>query len=821
MDDIFKKYGKGIKELMGMIEPSSPEYSQLLALQERLNTNIEKVQTYGDSAQWELERNQILEQLGRLSWKTVLLNFNKLCDLSPSEIDSYRTYFENQVAEAYRMMGFKIQHEVIEPDQKPYMLLNYALPNKNSYKVLVACAVSVEDKIGEDVVLKFSSLVNTARDRGRANFGEIVSDIGFTPEAHQVAQTANIQLWTYDELLNNVIELDSYIDQFIYDYEHFEDHAEGQRHPIVDVLDTSDFLKHYYELSCCDSEGKIYKSVTDIAVDWVHEPERNCLILLGDEGAGKSTVCLQLVYLLAQEYKKNPQQSRIPLYIPLRDYARAINIRQLITDLLVNQYHIRVDSFAAVEKILKDGKLIPIFDGFDELSPLLDKKLIGENFKELTKLVETGRKTMLTCDSNFFLTQVQAEHLPGPFEKYDILFLQGLDNRQIPEFLQKYTRNWEAFYLKIKSIPGLIELARCPLLLEMLVYSLAPLLKKEKEIKVSSLYEVYTSFWLEQKETPSILSPEQRVFFMEELAFQILKTGRLFINKKDLPQSILTEFDLLIKTYEGLNFLDFDLSTCPYLSRDKDDHYKFIHKSFMEFFVAQKYVKAVKEGKLDDFYEVELSYEIKNFIVEMIPRVYEKPEDRYLKMVKIPEGKQTKAFWIDEYPVTNLAYREFIQATRFKPPHYWKHDTYPEDKAHHPVVHITWYDAMLYAKWAGKRLPTEKEWEKAAGYEEGLNYPWGNEFDSQKCNSIESGLVDTTPVDKYPEGKSPYGCYDMAGNVWEWTASWVDEIRKYYGHVAKGGSFWSDRLSLTSGMRLSLRYLNIPLDDAVGFRCAI
>jgi iron(II)-dependent oxidoreductase len=186
------------------------------------------------------------------------------------------------------------------------------------------------------------------------------------------------------------------------------------------------------------------------------------------------------------------------------------------------------------------------------------------------------------------------------------------------------------------------------------------------------------------------------------------------------------------------------------------------------------------------------------------------------------------AYYIDKYEVTNALYKRFMDATGRSAPLYWNDSKF--NGARQPVVGVSWDDADAYCKWAGKRLPTEAEWEKAARGTDGRKYPWGAQWDSSRANSDESKLGRAKEVGSYPTGVSPYGVHDLAGNVWEWVADWYD--RNYYerspernptgppagqNKVLRGGAWLDSPFYLRSAYRVGSSH---PHHDYIGFRCA-
>ena len=195
------------------------------------------------------------------------------------------------------------------------------------------------------------------------------------------------------------------------------------------------------------------------------------------------------------------------------------------------------------------------------------------------------------------------------------------------------------------------------------------------------------------------------------------------------------------------------------------------------------------------------------------------------------------AYRIDRHLVTNADYARFVADTEHRAPFVsqsvwrgyrlvhgypavvkflWRDERPPAGREQHPVVLVSHIDAAAYCAWRGARLPSEAEWEKAARGTDGRYFPWGDTFDAERLNSEADGPFDTVPVGQYPNGQSPYGVLDMAGQVFEWTATLFRKEPPRY--VVKGGS-WDDFPGVT---RSAARHGRSPelKHILIGFRCA-
>lgn len=210
-------------------------------------------------------------------------------------------------------------------------------------------------------------------------------------------------------------------------------------------------------------------------------------------------------------------------------------------------------------------------------------------------------------------------------------------------------------------------------------------------------------------------------------------------------------------------------------------------------------------------------------------------DEKPLHRVFVPE------FQIARTLITNAQYALYVQATGANAPRHWENGQPPQGKLDHPVVSVSWYDALDYCEWLSQMtekdisLPSEAEWEKAARGIDGREYPWGNDWQENHANTEESRIGHASAVGCFPQGASPYACQDMAGNVWEWTRS-THEPYLYptdpkeqakredlhaghdNDHMLRGGSAWENREYAHCVLRLRTSWHG---HDDYGFRLVV
>jgi len=205
---------------------------------------------------------------------------------------------------------------------------------------------------------------------------------------------------------------------------------------------------------------------------------------------------------------------------------------------------------------------------------------------------------------------------------------------------------------------------------------------------------------------------------------------------------------------------------------------------------------------------------------------------RHHQPVVIERRVKLRRYAIDETPVTNAEFARFLDQTHYRPRYaknflrHWRDGRPPADKPDHPVVWVDLDDCRAYAEWAGKRLPTEEEWQRAAQGPGNRRYPWGDEIRPGTCNGGETG--GTTPVRAFPAGRSPYGCYDLCGNTWEWTESERSDGHTRFA-ILRGGAYYKAKGSMwyTDGgpqpcgfaMKYLLMWPGLDRCATIGFRC--
>jgi WD40 repeat protein len=306
-----------------------------------------------------------------------------------------------------------------------------------------------------------------------------------------------------------------------------------------------------------------------------------------------------------------------------------MSVRQLITDLLINEYGLQGINFPLFEKMNEEGLFLLIFDGFDEMAQKVIFDVAYSNFSKIAELAEPKKsKVMLTCRTEFFRTHEQEKEILLDIDKrknFGIIYLREFDDEQIKKFLQKRVpliekqkkvKGWKYYYQRIQEIFDLKDLAKRPVLLELIVKYLPQLVKKGEKINASTLYDttIHEEIKRRLKVGKTVIKRDDRIKLMKLLATWMYNHDKLSLYYKDIPEllDLKAHFDLKPRTDIEYHLNDF--LTCSFLNRDTEGNYRFSHKSFVDFLVASKFKDDIEKDYKNDFFQKTITYEVMQFM---------------------------------------------------------------------------------------------------------------------------------------------------------------------------------------------------------------
>ncbi|BAZ11950.1 WD-40 repeat protein [Calothrix sp. NIES-4071] len=366
---------------------------------------------------------------------------------------------------------------------------------------------------------------------------------------------------------------------------------------------------------------------------WLDDPVREHISILGEFGTGKTWFALHYAWVALQKYQeaknRGVERPRLPLLIPLRDYAKAVSVESLFSEFFFRKHKMRKLHYPAFEQLNRMGKLLLIFDGFDEMAARVDRQEMINNFWELAKVVVPGAKVILTCRTEHFPEaregrallnaelQASTANLTGETPQFEVLELEKFNDAQIRQVLSH-----QACSTTVDSVmenPELLDLARRPVMTELILEAL-PDIEAGKPVDMSRvyLYAVRRKMENDIKTERTFTSLADKLYFLCELSWEMLSTDQMSLNYRLFPYRIRYLFGEIVQEEKDLDHWHFDMMGQTMLIRNASGDYTPAHRSLLEFFVAYKFAAELGAAS-NDFTELARST---SYIYSQAPQNY-------------------------------------------------------------------------------------------------------------------------------------------------------------------------------------------------------
>jgi WD40 repeat protein len=429
----------------------------------------------------------------------------------------------------------------------------------------------------------------------------VISSTSIDSKMRARMQSEGITCSTYAELLYQLFPLNTYVEKLIKNYEK----------QVITKWDRKDcYIRPTIETDIVYEK----QPALNYFAQWMGDTKSPFLVILGDLGTGKTTLSEFLTYHLARSFMDDPVRHPAPVMIPLKEVRKEISLEGIIISHFYR--HGMPDiQFKRFEHLLNLGKIILFFDAFDEMADRVQWQITKNNFNELRRASENGGKVVLTCRTHYFKDRTEQVKLIGQGPKLSaietalykdlkdqghaaVVYLQEFSEDQIADYVQKVRpKSFQTDLMKIKKIHNLKELAHRPLLLDMIVKSL-PKIQQSDVITAANLYETFTNIWIDREESKGrFLDKKIKSSLMLHLAWKMWNKDQKVMHYKELSPFLKPFAKAKTWDEEELRSIYRELMTATFLKRDEDGHFSFMHRSFLEFFLAKRLYLAFKKKK--------------------------------------------------------------------------------------------------------------------------------------------------------------------------------------------------------------------------------
>ncbi len=550
-----------------------------------------------ENIQQRLDRLPTLEGIRTEMARLAAQDYPALPAASPSTQKNCRAFvLAQQMRGWFETLGYRFERYEVWEDTYFEWIINIPVRRNRYDRILVR---GIEGEAG----IKDVAGLRQSVEEQRTDEGWLVTARRISRAARdEVEKEENHHLgcYTFDELLDQDAEFSGYLDWLEEEVKRRD--IEKKYVPLACTKEEFDpVTKRRLAVSRYDERDGWIDGYIDL---WLDDPAKEHISILGEFGTGKTWFVFHYAWTALQRYrdaqKRGLERPRLPLVIPLRDYAKAVSVESLFSEFFFRKHKLPIPHYEAFEQLNRMGKLLLIFDGFDEMAAKVDRQAMINNFWELAKVVVPGAKVILTCRTEHFPEaqegrallnaelQASTAALTGETPQFEVLELEKFNDSQIRQVLSLQAAL--ATVEQVISNPQLLDLARRPVMTELILEAL-PDIEAGKPVDMSRvyLYAVRRKMERDIKAERTFTSSADKLYFLCELSWEMLSTDQMSLNYRLFPERIRRLFGSVVREEKDLDHWHFDMMGQTMLIRNSEGDYTPAHRSLLEFFVAYKF----------------------------------------------------------------------------------------------------------------------------------------------------------------------------------------------------------------------------------------